>query len=164
MIAKIYKLPAWLTSPDDKPDKQLWDVLISSSTYSSSIEAQTVSAPDLDTITVQTGGLGDIQTQQLYLSNFINVGTFWYQITNIYYEQQTNNGVYIVEGKLDIYFSFLVSFFDETTTNSNRIYVHQKHLNRWISDISELQSGAGTNTTITTTSSCYLDSQVQQYL
>ena len=72
--------------------------------------------------------------------------------------------VYIVEGKLDIYFSFLVSFFDETTTNSNRIYVHQKHLNRWISDISELQSGAGTNTTITTTSSSYLDSQVQQYL
>ena len=126
MITKIYKLPAWLTSPDDKPDYQLWQQLTSDTKYYSTIDANTISAPDLDTITVQTGALGDLEVQQLYLSNFINVGTFWYQITNIVYVQQTAKGVYEVEGKLDIYFSFLVSFFDETTTNDNRVYFHRR--------------------------------------
>ena len=156
MIAKIYKLPAWLTSPDDKPDKQLWNELITNTTYYSTIDAQTISAPDLDTITVQTGGLGDMQQQQLYLSNFINVGTFWYQITNISYEQQTASGVYMVEGKLDIYFTFLVNFFDENTTSSNRVYFHQKHLDRQIT--------ANTTTGTTITNQGYLWPSIQQYL
>ena len=127
MIATLYKLPSWFTNQDNKPTLQVFNNYVANA-ESSITQAKTVNEPTLEDIEIQSEST--IENWSQY--NYIKFKNLWYRIIDISYVQATNDTVQIT-GKIDIYLSFVVSFFDEVNnTNNTLVYFHQKHMNRWM--------------------------------
>lgn len=127
MIATIYKLPSWWTNQDNKPTLQVFNNYVNKAN-SITLNAETINEPTLEDIEVQS----EITIENWTQYNYIKFNNLWYRIINITYIQNTNNTVQIT-GKIDVYLSFVISFFDEANNNNETlVYFHQKHLNRWM--------------------------------
>lgn len=127
MIATLYKLPSWFTNQDNKPTLQVFNNFVANA-ESTITQAKTFSEPTLEDIEIQSEGT--IENWSQY--NYIKFKNLWYRIINISYVQDTNNTIQVT-GKIDVYLSYVVSFFDEVNnTNTTLVYFHQKHMNRWM--------------------------------
>ena len=158
MIAKLYRLPDWFLSPDDKPSNFVFLQCVNTWPESyPTMDAKTISQPTLDTIVVQSSlknpWYGQSSTQPEYLTfqqfnSYNYIGFFeddvggtanWYQITEMELVS-SNNHIVQITGKLDVYLTFIVSAFVEVGENNQNdinwlnkpVYFKQKHMNRWL--------------------------------
>lgn len=135
MIAKLFKLPGWFLSPDDKPTFNTYAAVTNSLTGTT---AKTISVPSLDTIVVQSTFTADESQAEKFSMfnayNYIQYGNNWYQITEVDYVSENNN-VIQVTGKLDVYLTWIIPYMEEIplpVIANIKVYFKQKHLNRYI--------------------------------
>ena len=130
MIAKVYKLPSWILNQDNKPSLELFNLIIDNSA-SDTLEAKTYQRPTYTKLIIQSS----FSTSDINSYNYVLFDDNWYAISSISYLQDTSNGVvYEIEATIDIYLSFIVSYFAENSTVNNQVFFKQKHLNRWMYD------------------------------
>lgn len=123
MIATIYSLPSWIANPDNKPSYQLFQTFINNPV---TLEAKTIEQPTLTTLTIQSS----YTVENWYKYNYVKFKDLWYVIKDVSYLSENNN-VVSINAELDIYLSFVVSYFDTTKTFNNLVFFKQKHLNRY---------------------------------
>ena len=133
MIATLLQLPAWFVSPDDKPSYQLFQSAlagvgstIQNPSQLANIECQTIDAPTLSELVIQTAA----QWSKVINYNYVKWNNNYYMIQDVSYVSANNNVVQI-KCQIDIYLSFLVSFFNETNSDTFPVFFLQKHLNRY---------------------------------
>lgn len=138
MVVTLYYLPSWFVSPDDKPSYQLFQsVLQNGSALASELAGATIKTPNLKTIVVQsawtTNANNQNQPTDTLKYNYVQWENRWYIIRNISFKSAQSSTIEIT-AEIDVYLSFMVSYFDETTTNDTPVYFKQKHLNRFMYD------------------------------
>ena len=155
MIATLLQLPAWFVSPDDKPSYQLFQQALATVGNSTqvpglmaSIECKTIDAPTLSELVIQTSA----EWSNVINYNYVKWNNNYYMIQDVSYVSANNNVVQI-RCQIDIYLSFLVSYFNETESDIFPVFFLQKHLNRFRYNV-QSQEIAGD----------YIDPQTQFYL
>ena len=135
MITKLFRLPGWFLSPDEKPS---FETFVAATNNLTGITAKTISTPTLDTIVVQSTFTADESTSGKFSMfeayNYIQYGNNWYQITEVDYVSENNN-VIQVTGKLDVYLTWIMPYVQESSVTGIKdikVYFNQKHLNRYI--------------------------------
>lgn len=123
MIANIYSLPSWIAYPDNKPSYQLFQTFINNPVV---LKAETIEQPTLTTLTIQSS----YTVENWYKYNYVKFKNLWYVIKNVSYVSENNN-VVTVNAELDIYLSFVITYFDTTKTFNNMVFFKQKHMNRY---------------------------------
>lgn len=133
MIATLLQLPAWFVSPDDKPSYQLFQEALSivgntnlAPNLMASIECKTIDAPTLSELVIQTSAAW----ANVINYNYVKWNNNYYMIQDVSYVSANNNVVQI-RCQIDIYLSFLVSYFNETNSEIFPVFFLQKHLNRY---------------------------------
>lgn len=132
MIATLLQLPAWFVSPDDKPSYQLFQVALAGAGNSqtpgllATIDCQTIQAPTLSELVIQTSATW----ANVINYNYVKWNNNYYMIQDVNYVSANNNVVQI-HAQIDLYLSFLVSYFDETNSDTFPVFFLQKHLNRF---------------------------------
>lgn len=125
MTVKIYNLPSWFASSDDKPSSQIFDYFVNNA---NPIEGNVTKLPTLTTLNVESS----YSIENSYLYNFIQFENKWYVIKDITYSA---NNIILIKAELDIYLSTLLFFFNEDIdcipNKNNLVFFKQKHLNRW---------------------------------
>ena len=112
MIATVYKLPSWILNQDNKPSLELFNLIIDNSA-SDTLEAKTYQRPTYTKLIIQSS----FSTSDINSYNYVLFDDNWYAISSISYLQDTSNGVvYEIEATIDIYLSFIVSYFAENST------------------------------------------------
>lgn len=134
MIATLIQLPAWFVSPDDKPSYQLFQSALSTVGNTNivpglmaNIECKTIDAPTLSGLVIQTSATWN----NVINYNYVKWNNMYYMIQDVSYVSANNNVVQI-RCQIDIYLSFLVSYFNETSSDTFPVFFLQKHLNRFI--------------------------------
>lgn len=127
MIAYIYSLPSWIANPDNKPSYQLFQTFINNPV---TLEAKTIEQPTLTTLTIQSS----YTIENWYKYNYVKFKDLWYVIKDVSYLSENNN-VVSINAELDIYLSFVISYFDTTKTFNNLVFFKQKHLNRYFYNV-----------------------------
>ena len=130
MIATLYKLPSWIMNQDNKPSLELFNLILENSA-SDTLTAKTTQRPTYTKLVIQaTFTTGDIMAY-----NYVNFDGNWFMITDIAYLQDTQEAViYEVTATIDVYLSFIVSYFSEDSQEQKQVFFKQKHLNRWMYD------------------------------
>lgn len=133
MVVTLYYLPSWFVSPDDKPSYQLFQsVLQNPSALASELAGATIKTPNLKTIVVQSAWTSNSdQPTNTLKYNYVQWENRWYIIRNISFKSAQSSTIEIT-AEIDVYLSFMVTYFDEGSTNTTPVYFKQKHLNRFM--------------------------------
>ena len=126
MIAVIYSLPSWISNIDNKPSLQAFNLMLSNSNTITIDKAELIQQPTLTSLTIQSC----CTIENWYKYNYVRFKEMWYVIKDFQY-MSDNKHVVIINAELDIYLSFVLPYFDETTTNDTLIFFKQKHMNRY---------------------------------
>lgn len=138
MVVTLYYLPSWFVSPDDKPSYQLFQSVLSNpSALASELAGATINTPNLKTIVVQSAWTSNASNPDQMIDtlkyNYVQWEGRWYIIRNIKFKSAQSSTIEIT-AEIDVYLSFMVSYFDEGSTNTTPVYFKQKHLNRFMYD------------------------------
>lgn len=126
MIAKIYSLPSWISNIDNKPTLQAFNLMLNNSNTITIDKSQVREAPTLTNLVIQSS----CTIQEWYKYNYVKFQNLWYVIKDFQYSSDNYNVVFI-NCELDIYLSFVLPYFDETTTTETLVFFKQKHMNRY---------------------------------
>ena len=128
MIIQVYNiLPSWIFTNENKPSKQLFNMILSQS-ETSTCQAQFVQHPNSFNIKIR---LSDEDWTQ-YNWNLICLDEkVYYKVTNVEILQQQKHIILNVDAEIDLYLSYIINLFDETSNNVTPVFFKQKHLNRW---------------------------------
>lgn len=126
MIATIYSLPSWLSNIDNKPTLQAFNLMLSNSNTLTIDKAELIQQPTLTNLVIQSS----CAITNWYKYNYVKFQGLWYVIKDFQYMDDNTQTVNI-NCELDIYLSFVLPYFDETTTNNTPILFNQKHMNRY---------------------------------
>ncbi len=126
MIAKIYSLPSWLSNIDNKPTLQAFNLMLSNSNTLTIDKAELIQQPTLTNLVIQSS----CTIPEWYKYNYVSFQGLWYVIKDFQYMDDNTQAV-VINCELDIYLSFVLKYFDETTTNNTPILFNQKHMNRY---------------------------------
>lgn len=126
MIATVYKLPTWIME-ENKPSYSLF-IELSQQAYQETINCETVDYPTLTTLNVRSS----LTLNNWNIYNYININNLWYKIVDVSYIS-ANNNVVNIDAEIDIYLSYVLTFFNENNLfeYGQFIFFKQKHLNRW---------------------------------
>lgn len=126
MIAKIYSLPSWLSNIDNKPTLQAFNLMLSNANTLTIDKAELIQQPTLTNLVIQSS----CTIPEWYKYNYVSFQGLWYVIKDFQYMDDNTQAV-VINCELDIYLSFVLKYFDETTTNTTPILFNQKHMNRY---------------------------------
>lgn len=128
MIIQVYNiLPSWIFTNENKPSKQLFNMILSQS-ETSKCQAQFVQHPNSFNIKIR---LSD-ENWTKYNWNLICLDEkIYYKVTNVEILQQQKHIILNVDAEIDLYLSYIINLFDETSTSITPVFFKQKHLNRY---------------------------------
>ena len=127
MVVTLWQLPAWFISPDDKPSYQLFQAALNSTNSSimATVECKTIDTPTLSELVVQTSS----SWNDIINYNYLEWNQQYYVIQDVNYVS-ANSSVVQIHAQIDLYLSFLATFFNESSSEIRPVFFVQKHLNR----------------------------------
>lgn len=130
-MIELYNIPVWYFG-ENKPSYQLFLATIANLKPFSFTNSTILESPDLFNITFEALSSSPYNTSY----NLVVFNNCYYQIKNISYKQNVNKQYAIeIQAVLDVYLSFLLSYFDEKNlTYTKKVFFKQKHMNRWSYD------------------------------
>ena len=132
MIITVYNIKeSWIFTHENKPSKQLFNTILNNS-ETANVNAAFVQHPNNFNINVRMSD----NNVFAYNWNLIKLNDdVYYKITDVQILQEksssSTNTVINVVAEIDLYLSYVVNLFDETTTNKITVFFIQKHLNRY---------------------------------
>lgn len=141
MKIKLVHCPSWMVSSsvENRPSLQAFNFIKTTDSWSEiEVEAETIGPFNSTHMIVQTDG--DLSKNFYNLAYFVNedglTPAYYYLISDITVVQEQETGLFITHLSLvlEVYYTFLLSYFDETwpINNQEAVFFIQKHMVRHV--------------------------------